>query len=284
MEQTPDKIEPIFNSTIQHGKKNNRIYLMNLDPRDNVIVIEAQLNKLALENNYSKIFIKIPLSNESFFKSKQYTTEATIPCFYRGKTTALLMAKYLTPDRFIVEKNISKKIFDIIKIAQNKKKTTAENRQEKNKVFLAKEPAATEISALYKKVFKTYPFPIFDPLYIKETMRSHIKYFFIKKHGKIVAVSSAEIDRQNQNAEMTDFATLQEYRGNQLGLHLLLAMEKEIQKENINTVYTIARAIEPGINITFSKANYTYSGTLINNTNISGNIESMNVWHKKLAR
>ncbi|MDD4047577.1 MAG: putative beta-lysine N-acetyltransferase, partial [Clostridia bacterium] len=37
-----------------------------------------------------------------------------------------------------------------------------------------------------------------------------------------------------------------------------------------------------GMNISFAKHRYQYCGTLINNTNISGSIESMNVWYKAL--
>ena len=37
-----------------------------------------------------------------------------------------------------------------------------------------------------------------------------------------------------------------------------------------------------GMNITFSKNGYKYGGTLVNNTDISGQIESMNVWFKNL--
>jgi len=36
------------------------------------------------------------------------------------------------------------------------------------------------------------------------------------------------------------------------------------------------------MNITFSKCHYSFGGTLKKNTNISGGIESMNVWYKKL--
>jgi hypothetical protein len=36
------------------------------------------------------------------------------------------------------------------------------------------------------------------------------------------------------------------------------------------------------MNATFAKAGYSFGGTLINNTNISGDIESMNVWYKNL--
>ena len=39
----------------------------------------------------------------------------------------------------------------------------------------------------------------------------------------------------------------------------------------------------PGMNITFAKHGYHYAGTLNNNTNICGRIESMNVWYKSLG-
>ncbi|MFH1725408.1 MAG: putative beta-lysine N-acetyltransferase, partial [Elusimicrobiota bacterium] len=47
---------------------------------------------------------------------------------------------------------------------------------------------------------------------------------------------------------------------------------------------TIARAVSFGMNIAFARVGYSFGGTLWNNTNISGNIESMNIWHKRLDR
>jgi hypothetical protein len=49
----------------------------------------------------------------------------------------------------------------------------------------------------------------------------------------------------------------------------------------MKTLYTIARSHSAGMNITFAKKGYLFGGTLINNTDISGKIESMNVWYKK---
>ncbi|HQA81666.1 MAG TPA: hypothetical protein PLV96_12800 [Methanoregulaceae archaeon] len=46
--------------------------------------------------------------------------------------------------------------------------------------------------------------------------------------------------------------------------------------------YTIARAKSYSINITFARGGYEYGGLLPNNTNISGTIEDMNVWYKRL--
>jgi hypothetical protein len=45
-------------------------------------------------------------------------------------------------------------------------------------------------------------------------------------------------------------------------------------------LYTIARAISVGMNITFARCGYDFGGTLVNNTQIAGRIESMNVWYK----
>ncbi len=68
-----------------------------------------------------------------------------------------------------------------------------------------------------------------------------------------------------------------------LAVCLLARMEQEMMLRNITTAYTIARALSPSMNISFSKMGYHYGGTLINNTNIDGQIESMNVWYKYLV-
>ena len=141
---------------------------------------------------------------------------------------------------------------------------------------------ACEIANVYKKVFETYPFPIHDPRYIEKTMDENLIYFCIWNGTNIVALASSEMDIESQNVEMTDFATLPEYQGNSFSLYLLQKMEHEMQKKNMKTAYTIARAASYGMNIAFTKSGYEYGGTLINNTNISGNFESMNVWYKHL--
>ena len=63
---------------------------------------------------------------------------------------------------------------------------------------------------------------------------------------------------------------------------LLLEMEQAMPGLGISTLYTIARACSHGMNITFARCGYTYGGMLVNNTQISGAIESMNVWYKRL--
>ena len=87
---------------------------------------------------------------------------------------------------------------------------------------------------------------------------------------------------EEKNAEMTDFAVLPRYRGQKLAGQLLSVMEEAMKSAGVKTLYTIARLKEPGMNKTFINAEYRYSGTLVNNTNISGSIESMNIFYKKI--
>ena len=54
-----DKIEKFGNSILQHGKFNDRIYLMKLDSQD-VPQIIPEIERLATKNNYAKVFAKIP--------------------------------------------------------------------------------------------------------------------------------------------------------------------------------------------------------------------------------
>ena len=114
-------------------------------------------------------------------------------------------------------------------------------------------------------------------------MKSHVRNFEISDdRGRLTALASAEMDCSAGNVEMTDFATLAECRGKGLASILLAHMEKEMAKAGIDTAYTIARAHATGMNIVFARQGYAFAGTLPNNTQIKGDLESMNVWYKHL--
>lgn len=81
---------------------------------------------------------------------------------------------------------------------------------------------------------------------------------------------------------MTDFAVLPDYRGHKLAYFLLEMMEEKLKEQQYKTLYTIARLNSPGMNKTFINHGYRFSGLLKNNTNISGQIESMNVYYKTI--
>ena len=81
---------------------------------------------------------------------------------------------------------------------------------------------------------------------------------------------------------MTDFAVRIQNRGRGLAELLLAKMDMELRRRRYVLAFTIARATSFGMNITFAKRGYRHAGTLTNNTNISGGLESMNIWYKHL--
>lgn len=275
-----DTIEKLGNSLIQHGKENDRIYLMKLEEENYTDVIES-LDDLAKKNSYTKIIAKVPENAKDFFVNNGFTPRAYIQNFYQGKEDVFFVSKFFSKDR----DNFKNKneVFNIIQLAMEKSEKfiplTLEKGYNIEQLTSQNIPAMT---SLYKDVFESYPFPIFDENYILKTMNDNIDYFGAFFEGRMVAVASCEMDVKNQNAEMTDFATLPKFRGNHLAWHLLKAMEKSARKKGIKTAYTIARAKSISMNVTFAKMGYEFGGTLVNNTNICGQIESMNVWYKKL--
>jgi putative beta-lysine N-acetyltransferase len=271
-------------STIQHGHSNNRVYVMKLAQPD-IHDIIRYADDLAHKEGYTKTFVKVPESAVEIFANSGYISEATVPFFFQGKEPAVFMAKYLDPTRKEVTDTAI--IADTLSAAFSVAFGHAGERithtlPDGFSLMHAHAGDAQDIAALYRTIFKTYPFPIVDPDYIRESMKGQIQYFIIRRSHLLAAVASCEIDAENGNVEVTDFATAPLFQGRGFAGILLHAMETEMKKEGILLAYTIARAISRPINATFAGAGYHYGGLLPNNTNICGSVESMNVWFKKL--
>lgn len=279
-----DIIESFGNSLIQHGKHSNRIYVMKCASAEaEASALIPQLNQLAHDHHYSKIIAKIPAPLNPLFTAAGYQLEATIPGFYQGQESCQLLGKYFCP----IRKNPAngRELKKILDHATAKKNTPAiKALPPEFTIRLLREADIPLMAQLYSKVFKSYPFPIFESTYLRETMADHVLYYGVFNRERLVALSSSETDPDNLNAEMTDFAVLPDYRGHQLALHLLKEMESHMIATGYQLLYTIARAASYGMNSTFARAHYDYGGTLINNTQISGSIESMNIWYKELNR
>ncbi|MDP2216718.1 MAG: putative beta-lysine N-acetyltransferase [Methanolobus sp.] len=278
-----DAIIRLGDSVVQHGRHNDRVYLMTLSSSDfDPIhpVLEA-MESLASENSYSKIFCKIPSSLKGDFLSVGYVEEAHIPGFFGGSEDASFMCRYFSQSRMHDESSGENcKVLDIALGRQDEQK---EVRLPVNANCDICTPADVgEMADVFREVFPTYPFPVFDPEYLLQTMSEGFVYFCIRTEGRIVALSSCEMDTENRTVEMTDFATLPAYRGRGYSHFLLSEMEREMLRSNMLLAYTIARARSYGMNIVFCSNSYRYAGTLVNNTNISGGFESMNVWYKRL--
>lgn len=273
-----DTTKLFHNALIQHGPLSNRIYLMKLNNADAKTLIPA-MTGLAEEKGYTKIFAKVPEFEAEAFLENNFAVEAEVPGFFHGREGCMFLTKYFDDQRQTEQQ--AKKLDKIISDSQSKQPTPA-YLPAGFTIRKCTTADAIQMSEVYKEVFDSYPFPIDNPEYIAETMEDDFIYFCVDVNGTIAALSSSEMDVISKNVEMTDFATLPQFRGNSLANQLLAAMENEMRTLGILTAYTIARSISPAMNITFSKAGYRFAGRLKNNTNIAGNIESMNVWYKSL--
>jgi putative beta-lysine N-acetyltransferase len=241
------------------------------------------MEELAFDNGYSKLFAKVPGQAEGWFHANGFRVEARVPGMFSGEKDGCFMAKYPKQDRARIRDR--KSVEDVLRTAEGQQ--VRKNAQVLPEGWRARKLGpddAEAMAATFGAVFETYPFPIHDPGYLRSTMASDVRYFGIEDDtGRLVALSSAEMDPSGSNAEMTDFATLEAFRGKGLAGLLLALMEKDMYRAGIRTAYTIARAHATGMNIVFARQGYVFAGTLPNNTQIKGGLESMNVWFKHLA-
>jgi putative beta-lysine N-acetyltransferase len=275
-----DRMEHIGSSLIQHGEHSERIYLMKVAPADCPEIVD-ELDALACREGYSKIFAKVPVSVSQDFLDNGYRAEARVPQLYQGREEGVLLGKFLCSERLVERK--PELVRDVLAKAAVQDDEGSQALPEGVELRPLNESDVEVAATVYKEVFASYPFPIHDPRYLRDTMRCNVRYFGAWHKGRLAALASAEMDRGARHAEMTDFATLPSFRGKGLARILLTRMEHAVREDGIRTAFTIARAYSYGMNITFARTGYRFGGTLRNNTQICGQQESMNVWYKPLS-
>ncbi len=276
-----DTVVTIGRSVIQHGPANDRVYLMKLHPEEAPDFV-GYLDRLAISRNYSKVFAKVPRWSMVRFIAAGYELEASIPAFFPDGSAACFMGKYFSDTRR--KEPQPELVQDVLATAKVQEPVCRPVALPPGfSARVAREGDAGEMATVYREVFATYPFPIHDPGFLQSAMDGSTIFFGAWKGDKIAALSSAEMDLSTNSVEMTDFATLPEHRSHGIALHLLQQMEQAVLSRGIRSLFTIARAYSFGMNITFARNGYRYGGTLTNNTNISGSLESMNVWYKELS-
>jgi putative beta-lysine N-acetyltransferase len=268
-----------------------RVFFSPLNKRIQVLAYQAQdayalvkdLEDKALRLGFGKVFLKAPVSDKVRFQNAGMIVEATIDGYFAGRPAAV-MSLYLDEARrqcpYAEEQDAI-----LEKIRARPADASVPDLPGGYEMSVAAPGDAVEIAELYRQVFASYPFPITDPGYISSTMSSNVLYRIVRdSNGNLVGAASAETDFKNQNAEMTDFATLPDQRGSGLAQHLLAALEGDMTEKGILNLYTIARARSAGMNRVFYNRNYKWTGTLVNNCHIAGQFEDMHVWCKQLTQ
>lgn len=264
-------------SVIQHGVLNDRVYLMKTGERVSPDLAET-LKLEALKHGYSKVFAKIPAGYAEPFRNAGYHCGAVVPGLYNRREDGLFMEFFLNRQR--ADAPEPERLDAIVALSRNRVDGVRTPLGSRFMIRRCGEADVVRMAGIYRKVFAVYPFPIHDPEYLRCSMREHVTYFGVEADGELVALASAEVCPASGSAEMTDFAMLPEWRGHRLAEHLLAVMELAMEESGIQTLFTIARAVSVGMNVTFARGNYRFGGRLVNNTYISSGIESMNIWFK----
>ncbi len=208
-----------------------------------------------------------------------FTKEGEIDGFFDGKD-AHLYTKYLSQTR--KSSDSVKEENNIIQTIMNTEPATNRALPDEYRIRDATDKDISQIVNVFNEVFKSYPTPMNDRAYVEKAIHSNVEMAVIENHDEIIGLSSAEIDFERNNAEITDCATIPSERGKGINNHLIQYLENKMQRMGITNLFSIARAKSFGMNKVLHNHKYRYRGRLINNVHIAGDWENMNIWVKQL--
>ncbi len=238
------------------------------------------LEEAASMNHSGKIIFYVRHPADSALSNLGYVREGVIPAFFRG-IDALCYSRFIDPERscslnYKQEEELLKKI-QKVKNKDNVKKLPDGYTARK----ISNEHVG-ELVELYKNIFSSYPSPLFDIEYVHNVMQTHSTFYGVFVGDILVSAASAETDPRNRNSEITDCATLPEHRGKGLLSNLIKLLEKEMRSQEIDALYSLARAGSYSMNTALYQLDYEYKGRFINNCHIGGRYEDMNLWVKNI--
>ena len=265
-----------FEARVIDSTYNQRIQVLDYRFQDARAFVEA-LRRRAEASGFGKVFMKSRAGDTPALETAGMEREATIPAYFGGED-ADVVALFVDPSRR-ESPHLDEERQILEKVRSAPRQPDPPPLPTDHQSLTATPEDAEELAALYAEVFVSYPYPIQDPSYLVDTMRSHVVYRIVRdERNRVVAAASGETDPDHGNAEMTDFATLPDQRRKGLALHLLAGLEEEMERKGIEHLYTIARARSFGMTRVFYNRGYRFTGTLVNNCHISGGFEDMHVW------
>jgi putative beta-lysine N-acetyltransferase len=270
--------------TVRYGGEDRRI-VMVADPYNSRIKLKSfegdpasaavTLLKAARSFGFGKAIAYVRPKDKATFSG--FMQEGEIPGYFGGED-AICLVSYTSKGRSIPRDQ--KKAEQITKLAQKK----AASNKSVNTSYVLRVATADDSAALasfFGAIFKdSYPTPVSEPAYLREAISSNTVFWLVEDKQAIIGAASLETDPAHKNAEVTDCAVLPAYRGQGLLAILVNQLEGEGRRRGLTCLYSLSRALLPGINIVLSASGYRWYGRLINNCRICGGFEDMNIWQK----
>jgi putative beta-lysine N-acetyltransferase len=257
---------------------NRRIKVYQLPKENDFTMAQLALKELAKEHQCDKIIFYSKPEETKWVEETKCDHEGKIDGFFQGED-AYIYSIFLNPDRnqpidWAQEEKVMQIVNEDNKVAQEVS-LPAEYAMRS-----AVEEDAIEMAKLYGEVFETYPTPLDDPEFIKEMMNDHVSFTIVEHNGQLISACSADQFPQFNAAEMTDCATLPEHRGQGLLSQQFIHLEKKMEQKGVQTLFSYSRAVSVGMNLINARHGFTFGGRMIQNSNISGRFEDMNIWVK----
>ncbi|MFC7440540.1 putative beta-lysine N-acetyltransferase [Laceyella putida] len=267
------------NTVLEMDEHNSRMKLLHYKSED-IEALANHLAELAEEKDIGKVMIYADPDDTKAFEEMGFEKEGEISVFFNGEP-AVILSRFIDGRR-AVEKDAEKKD-EIVELAERKETITEPPELDPSFTLRhATEEDAEELAALYRTVFETYPTPVHDPEFIKKCLRNHVYFSVVTHNGKIVSAASADVFTRYNCAEITDCATHPDYRGKGLLSAIIFDLEKRMRARGVPNLFSLTRAVSVGMNIVISRHGFEYKGRLIQNSQIAGRFEDMNIWVKKL--
>ncbi len=241
-----------------------------------------KLRWLAEANGFDKITIMASADDWERFLGHGYVLEAILK-YYRSGADALVVSKFRSQER-LTSGSLMDEILLIEKVMADKSSPRPRPLPVGCDLRLATRDDIPELIQLYQSIFETYPTPLIHSSYLEAVFQEEAIFAVCTWNGRIAAAASAELHPAVSAAELTDCSTRPDCRSQGLISHILTLLEGELRSRDYVCAYTMARARSFGMNYVFHRLGYEFNGRLVNNCDIFGAYEDMNIWVKNLSR
>lgn len=258
---------------------NQRLFVINCT--GNIGAAIDQLKRIGNETGAGKIIAYVQRKQKRFFEQRAFIQEGRIEGYFRGQN-ACCFSYFIDSERRNSQR--IKEEDTLLKALQDDQVRSAPGSLHEYVIRNVSEADASALADFMGSYFDTYPTPVHDPEYIKNAITGKYLFKIALFQGEIVCTASADCNQNLLNAEITDCLTHPAFRGQGLNSYLIDLLEEDLQKSGYITLFSLARAISPGMNRVFSNKEYHYGGRMVNNCSIMGAIEDMNIWSKMIGQ
>lgn len=230
-----------------------------------------------------KVILYARPGQETSWKSMGYRREGIIQGYFSDRQDCWLWCAYPEPSRG--RPRDAEALRRVLEIAQAPHAVGQRTLPQGYTTASVGAAEVAEVTRLLKTVFPVYPSDLSSETTSRLVADGSSCFRMVRNaEGECVAVASAELNRSQLNAEMTDCATRPDQRGRGLMAYLIRELEMEVARRfRILDLYSLARGPEAGINRVFSRLGYAHAGALINNCRMPTGWETMNLWCKSFV-